>query len=53
MEANVAAARRGLGQLIGGGRGRELIAAADAWLTGQGVRNPARMAAVFAPGFPD
>jgi tetratricopeptide (TPR) repeat protein len=48
-----AAARRRLGRLIGGDRGRELVAAADAWMTGQQVRNPARMTAMFTPGFRD
>jgi eukaryotic-like serine/threonine-protein kinase len=53
MEANVAAARRRLGQIVGGDRGSELVDAADAWMSGQGVCNPARMTRVFAPGFPD
>jgi hypothetical protein len=53
MNAHAAAARRRLGQLVGGDRGRELIEAANAWLTGQGVRNPVRMTRVYAPGFPD
>jgi hypothetical protein len=53
MRMYAAAARRRLGQLIGGDRGRDLIKQADAWMTGQQVRNPARMAAIFAPGFRD
>jgi hypothetical protein len=53
MSAHTAAARRRLGQLVGGDQGRELIEAADAWMTGQGVRNPVRMTRVYAPGFPD
>jgi tRNA A-37 threonylcarbamoyl transferase component Bud32 len=47
------AARRRLGQLLGGDEGRRLIAQSEAWMANQGVRKPARMAAVFAPGFPD
>jgi hypothetical protein len=39
--------------LVGGDRGRELIEAADTWMIGQGIRNPARMTRVYAPGFPD
>jgi hypothetical protein len=53
MKANAAAARRRLGQMVGGGGGRELIEAADAWMTGEGVRDPVRMTRVYAPGFPD
>ena len=48
-----AAARRRLGTLLGGDAGRALIAQADAWMAAQEVRNPARMAAGLAPGFPD
>jgi serine/threonine protein kinase len=53
MKAHAAAARRRLGQLVGGDKGRELIEAGDAWMTGQGVRNPVRMTRVYAPGFRD
>ncbi|HTU89005.1 MAG TPA: AAA family ATPase, partial [Gemmataceae bacterium] len=48
-----AATRRRLGQLIGGDQGKSLIAEADRWMTAQGIRNPARMTAVYAPGFAD
>ena len=47
-----AAARRGLGRLIGGDEGRALVTQADAWMHSQGIRNPARMASCMAPGFP-
>jgi hypothetical protein len=53
MKANAAAARRRLGQLVGGDKGRELLEAGDAWMIGQGVRYPVRMTRVYAPGFPD
>jgi hypothetical protein len=52
MGLYAAAARRHLGGLLGGDEGRALIATADVWMTGQEVRNPARMAASIAPGFP-
>jgi hypothetical protein len=48
-----AAARRRLGQLMGGDQGKALIAEADRWMAAQGIRNPTRMAAVYAPGFAD
>jgi hypothetical protein len=52
MGLYAAAARRSLGQLLQGDEGRRLIAAADTGMADQGVRNPARMTAVLAPGFP-
>jgi hypothetical protein len=53
MEIFAQAARRRLGQLLGGDEGRLLIEESEAWMDGQGIRKPARMAAVFGPGFPD
>jgi hypothetical protein len=53
MGLYAAAARRRLGGLLGGNEGRALIQQADAWMTAQAIRNPARMAASAAPGFPD
>ena len=52
MDLNAAVARRRLGQVVGGAEGRDLIAAADAWMTGQGIRFPARFATMIAPGYP-
>jgi hypothetical protein len=53
MRLYAAAAERALGRILGGDRGRALVTAAEAWMTGQGIRNPGRFAAVLAPGFPD
>jgi hypothetical protein len=53
MEIFAQAARRRLGQLLGGEEGRLLIEESEAWMDAEGIRKPARMAAVFAPGFPD
>jgi eukaryotic-like serine/threonine-protein kinase len=47
------ATRRRLGEYLGGERGRALIVQADTWMASQGIRDPTRMAAAFAPGFPD
>jgi hypothetical protein len=48
---HAAAVRRCLGQLVGGAEGRELVERANAWMAGQGITDPARMAALFVPGF--
>ena len=53
MEIFTQAARRRLGQLLGGEEGRLLIEESEAWMGAEGIRKPARMTAVFAPGFPD
>jgi hypothetical protein len=52
MRLYAATVRRRLGQLIGDSAGLALIAAADSWMAGQQIRDPARMAAAFAPSFP-
>jgi eukaryotic-like serine/threonine-protein kinase len=51
MELYAAAARRRRGQFVGGEIGRELVVTADDWMTGQDIRDPARIAAMLAPGF--
>ncbi len=53
MSLYAAAARRRLGQLIGGDEGRALVTAADTWMTDQSIRDPTRMSAMYIPGFPD
>lgn len=53
MALYAAAARRRRGVLVGGGEGRALVETADAWMTTQHIKNPARMANLFAPGFAD
>jgi hypothetical protein len=47
------AARRVLGRLSGGDQGQAWEAMADDWMARAKVRNPARLAATFIPGFPD
>jgi eukaryotic-like serine/threonine-protein kinase len=53
MNLCAAATRRRLGILIGGEEGRGMVRRADDWMTAQTIKNPARMAATIAPGFPD
>jgi hypothetical protein len=48
-----ACARRRLGQLLGGTAGAEALRRADAWLAGQGVKEPLRLTAAIAPGWPE
>jgi hypothetical protein len=49
MLAHVAAAKRRRGQVMGGEAGAALVAEADAVLTQQRIRRPARYAAMLAP----
>jgi hypothetical protein len=51
MSMFAAVARRQRGRLLGGEEGRALVESADAWMTGQGVSDPARITAMLAPGF--
>jgi eukaryotic-like serine/threonine-protein kinase len=46
-----AAARRRLGELLGGDEGRELITKADEWMSRQQIRNPPAFTRLMAPGF--
>jgi hypothetical protein len=49
MKLYAAAARRRLGEILGGDEGRAQVERADSWMRQQGIQNPARMADVFAP----
>jgi hypothetical protein len=51
MASHSAAARRRLGEMLGGDEGAALIRDADHRLTGQGVRRPDRLTRMLAPGF--
>jgi len=51
MSHYAAAARRRLGGLLGGEEGNALRAAAAAWASAEGVRNPERMFEMLAPGY--
>ncbi len=50
MGLHSAVARRSQGSLMGGDAGRQLVAAAESELAAEGIANPARLAAVIAPG---
>jgi hypothetical protein len=51
MALYAAAVRLRRGELAGGDEGRALIAAGLAAMTAEGIRNPAAMTAMLAPGF--
>ena len=51
MALYAAASRRCMGALLGGDQGREAVSGADAWMTSETIKNPARMTAMLAPGF--
>ncbi|MDQ1637606.1 MAG: eukaryotic-like serine/threonine-protein kinase [Pyrinomonadaceae bacterium] len=51
MRLYAAAARRRLGEKLGGERGQQLIVEADAWMTGQKIQNPEALVKMLAPGF--
>jgi hypothetical protein len=53
MHLYAAAARRRLGEILGGPEGRAQVEQADSWMVQQTIQNPARMADVFAPVVPD
>jgi hypothetical protein len=50
MALYAVAARRRRGQLLRGDEGAALVTEADAWMAGQDIKNPARMADMLAPG---
>ena len=51
MSLYAAAARRRLGEMIEGDRGRQLVAQTEEWMTKQQIKNPTRMMNLLAPGF--
>jgi hypothetical protein len=53
MGLHTAVVQRRRGILLGGEEGRALVAASEEWMASQAIRNPTRMCALFAPGFPD
>ena len=53
MALHAAAARRRLGEIVGGDEGAALIASCDGYLGEQKVTNPRRLVAMLTPGFPD
>ena len=50
MALYLAAARRRRGEITGGDAGRGLVEESNAWMAGQGIRNPDRMTVLLAPG---
>ena len=50
MRLCAAAARRRRGEAIGGADGRAVVAAVDAWMATNTIKNPARVTAMLAPG---
>jgi hypothetical protein len=50
MGLYAAAVRRRRGEILRGDEGLGMVAAADAWMLEQKVRNPERMTAMVAPG---
>ena len=51
MRLYAAAARRRLGEKLGGERGRQLITEADTWMAEQKIKNPEALTRMLAPGF--
>jgi hypothetical protein len=49
MGLHAAVSRWRMGEMLGGDRGAAFVAEARAWMTEQGIRNPARMTAMHAP----
>jgi len=51
MKLYAAAARRRLGEIIGGNRGAELVDMSEDWMRRQQIKNPSAFANMLAPGF--
>jgi hypothetical protein len=52
MRLCAAAARRRLGEFLGGTRGQDEIDRADQWMSDQKIKNPANMAAMIVTPWP-
>ena len=53
MNLYAMAARRLMGEIVGGDRGAELIAASEEWMRKQQIKNPVAYTNMLAPGFAD
>ncbi|HKZ79592.1 MAG TPA: protein kinase [Pyrinomonadaceae bacterium] len=53
MRLYAAAARRRLGEVLGGERGQKMITEVDDWMLAQRIQNPTAMTSMLAPGFDD
>jgi eukaryotic-like serine/threonine-protein kinase len=51
MRLNAVVVRRCLGKMIGGPGGTSLVKQADEWMNAQGIQDPVRWTAMYAPGF--
>jgi serine/threonine protein kinase/tetratricopeptide (TPR) repeat protein len=51
MPMHIAVSRMRLGKLLGGDEGKRLLVEADEWMQSEGIVEPARVAAMLAPGF--
>jgi hypothetical protein len=51
LTLSAAAASRRVGQLLGGDRGRQILAAGDALMQAQSVSNPEAMTELYCPGY--
>jgi hypothetical protein len=51
MALYAAAARRRLGELLGGDEGREAIVESESWMLKHQIKNPAAVSNLMAPGF--
>jgi hypothetical protein len=51
MRLYAVAAGRRLGEMIGGDRGRDLIAKTDRWMIKQQIKNPQKIMNLLAPGW--
>jgi eukaryotic-like serine/threonine-protein kinase len=51
MQLYAVAARRRLGELMGGDRGRDLVTQSNQWMVKQEIKNPEKMMNLLAPGF--